>query len=81
MLAIAREKAPQVRLVQMDLTGTWPTELQQRFDRIVANLGERRRMSTDTTYDEAWTRRVTAVSWHTVDRKSMQVEATEEGRT
>jgi hypothetical protein len=38
-------------------------------------------MSTDTTYDEAWTRRVTAVSWHTVDRKSMQVEATEEGRT
>jgi len=38
MLAIAREKAPQVRLVQMDLTGVWPAALQQRFDRIVANF-------------------------------------------
>lgn len=38
MLAIAREKAPQIRLVQMDLAGEWPTVLQQRFDRIVANF-------------------------------------------
>ena len=38
MLAIAREKVPQVTLVQMDLTGEWPSVLQQRFDRIVANF-------------------------------------------
>ena len=37
-LAIAREKVPQVTLVQMDLTGEWPSVLQQRFDRIVANF-------------------------------------------
>jgi putative AdoMet-dependent methyltransferase len=38
MLAIAREKAPQVTLVQMDLTGEWPAAVQRRFDRIVANF-------------------------------------------
>jgi ubiquinone/menaquinone biosynthesis C-methylase UbiE len=38
MLDIAREKAPQVRLVQMDLIGEWPAILQRRFDRIVANF-------------------------------------------
>lgn len=38
MLAIAREKAPQARLLQMDLTGEWLPILQQRFDRIVANF-------------------------------------------
>lgn len=38
MLAITREKAPQVQLVQMDLTGEWPAILQRRFDRIVANF-------------------------------------------
>ena len=38
MLAKAREKVPQVTLIQMDLTGDWPKALQQRFDRIVANF-------------------------------------------
>lgn len=38
MLAIAREKAPQIHLLQMDLAGEWPPILQQRFDRIVANF-------------------------------------------
>ncbi len=38
MLAIAREKAPQVTLVQMDLTGEWPAVVQRRFDRVVANF-------------------------------------------
>lgn len=38
MLAIAREKAPHVTLVQMDLTGEWPAVIQRRFDRIVANF-------------------------------------------
>ena len=38
MLAIVREKVPQVRLVQMDLVADWPDALQQRFDRIVANF-------------------------------------------
>ena len=38
MLAIVREKAPQITLVQMDLTGEWPAVMQRRFDRIVANF-------------------------------------------
>lgn len=38
MLAIAQAKIPQVRLIQMDLTAEWPENLQQRFDRIVANF-------------------------------------------
>lgn len=38
MLAKAREKVPQVTLVQMDLTADWPEVLQQSFDRIVANF-------------------------------------------
>ncbi len=38
MLAIAREKVPQVRLIQMDLIGEWPPVLDQRFDLIVANF-------------------------------------------
>ncbi|MGB4804841.1 MAG: class I SAM-dependent methyltransferase [Anaerolineae bacterium] len=38
MLAIVREKVPQVTLIQMDLTADWPEALQQRFDRIVANF-------------------------------------------
>ncbi len=38
MLAKAREKVPQVRLVQMDLLDKWPEALQQRFDRVVANF-------------------------------------------
>jgi cyclopropane fatty-acyl-phospholipid synthase-like methyltransferase len=38
MLAKARQKVPQVTLLQMDLTGDWPEVLKQRFDRIVANF-------------------------------------------
>lgn len=38
MLAIAKTKAPQVTLVQMDLMAAWPAALHQRFDRIVANF-------------------------------------------
>jgi len=38
MLAKARLKLPQVKLIQMDLTGDWPETLQQRFDRIVASF-------------------------------------------
>jgi len=37
MLAKAREKIPQARFVQADLLGDWPTELHQRFDRIVSS--------------------------------------------
>jgi putative AdoMet-dependent methyltransferase len=38
MLAIARIKVPQARLIQMDLTTAWPDVLARRFDRIVANF-------------------------------------------
>jgi predicted TPR repeat methyltransferase len=38
MLDLARAKAPEVTLIQMDLTAEWPDALQQRFDRIVANF-------------------------------------------
>lgn len=38
MLTIAKTKAPQVTLVQMDLMAEWPDALNQRFDRIVANF-------------------------------------------
>lgn len=38
MLAIAKTKAPQVTLIQMDLMAEWPDALHQRFDRIVANF-------------------------------------------
>lgn len=38
MLTIARDKVPQARLIQMDLTAEWPAVLAQRFDRIVANF-------------------------------------------
>ncbi len=36
MLAQAREKLPHAVLVQADLLGDWPAELERRFDRIVA---------------------------------------------
>jgi predicted TPR repeat methyltransferase len=38
MLEIARVKAPEVTLIQMDLTAEWPEALQQRFDRIVTTF-------------------------------------------
>lgn len=38
MLALAQAKAPQVTLIQMDLTTEWPNALQQRFDRIVTTF-------------------------------------------
>ncbi len=38
MLAIAQVKAPEVTLIQMDLTAEWPNALQQRFDRIVTTF-------------------------------------------
>lgn len=39
MLAIAKAKAPQVSLIQCDITSDeWPEGLQQHFDRIVANF-------------------------------------------
>ncbi len=38
MLEIARAKAPEATLIQMDLTAEWPDALQQRFDRIVATF-------------------------------------------
>ena len=37
MLARAKEKLPQVILVQADLSGNWPTELDRRFDRVVSS--------------------------------------------
>jgi putative AdoMet-dependent methyltransferase len=36
MLAIARAKLPQVNLVQANLVGDWPAELQPPFDRVVS---------------------------------------------
>ena len=36
MLAKARERLPHARLVQADLLGEWPEELERRFDRIVS---------------------------------------------
>lgn len=36
MLAKARTKLPQANLVQADLLGEWPPELQQLFDRVVS---------------------------------------------
>jgi len=36
MLAKARERLPDARLVQADLRGEWPAELERRFDRIVS---------------------------------------------
>ncbi len=36
MLAKARVKLPGARLVQADLLGDWPAELNQRFDRVVS---------------------------------------------
>lgn len=36
MLVKAREKWPQLHLLQADLLGKWPTQLQQPFDRVVA---------------------------------------------
>jgi putative AdoMet-dependent methyltransferase len=36
MLAKARMKLPQVNLVQANLLDDWPTELQQRFDRVAS---------------------------------------------
>ena len=36
MLAKARLKLPQAILVQADLRGTWPVELERRFDRIIS---------------------------------------------
>jgi putative AdoMet-dependent methyltransferase len=36
MLARARAKLPELRLVQADLLGAWPAELPQRFDRVVS---------------------------------------------
>lgn len=36
MLAKARERLPHARLVQADLLGEWPEELDRRFDRIVS---------------------------------------------
>jgi putative AdoMet-dependent methyltransferase len=38
MLEIARIKAPEATLIQMDLTAEWPEALQQRFDRIVTTF-------------------------------------------
>jgi ubiquinone/menaquinone biosynthesis C-methylase UbiE len=35
MLAEARARLPEVRLVQADLLGEWPPELHQPFDRVV----------------------------------------------
>lgn len=36
MLAKAREKWPQLHLLQVDLMGEWPIQLQQPFDRVLA---------------------------------------------
>ena len=36
MLAEARVKLPQVRLIEVDLLGDWPVSLDHRFDRIVS---------------------------------------------
>jgi cyclopropane fatty-acyl-phospholipid synthase-like methyltransferase len=36
MLKRTRAKLPEVRLVQADLLGAWPSELPQRFDRVVS---------------------------------------------
>ncbi len=36
MLAMARERLPQVELIKADLLGDWPIDLDQRFDRIVS---------------------------------------------
>lgn len=36
MLAKARAEVPQVRLVEVDLLGVWPDELDRQFDRIVS---------------------------------------------
>ena len=36
MLAKARTKVPDVKLVQASILGEWPTEIQRRFDRVVS---------------------------------------------
>jgi putative AdoMet-dependent methyltransferase len=36
MLALAREKVPEVRLAEADISGPWPAEFAGRYDRIVS---------------------------------------------